>query len=89
MLAAEMPMIPQPIADEVRAYFGELTAWIKAVLESGVSQGQFQLRDSAEADAQAFMSTLHGAMLTARALEDPKVFATISSAAIKQLAVSA
>ncbi|KNE26438.1 TetR/AcrR family transcriptional regulator [Achromobacter spanius] len=89
MLAAEMPMIPQPIADEVRAYFGELTAWIKAVLESGVSQGQFQLRDSAEADAQAFMSTLHGAMLTARALGDPKVFATISSAAIKQLAVSA
>ncbi|WAI83932.1 MULTISPECIES: TetR/AcrR family transcriptional regulator [Achromobacter] len=88
MLAAELPMIPPPIADEVRAYFGELTAWIAAVLESGVAQGQFQLRDTAEADAQAFMSTMHGAMLTARALGDPKVFATISTAAIKQLAAS-
>ncbi|MNR58263.1 hypothetical protein D3C85_1792190 [compost metagenome] len=72
----------------MRAYFGELTAWIASVLEGGVSQGQFQLRDSAEADAQAFMSTLHGAMLTARAFGDPKVFATISGAAIKQLAGS-
>lgn len=88
MLAAELPLLPQAIADEVRAYFGELTAWIASVFESGISTGQFHLRDSVQVEAQAFMSTLHGAMLTARALGDPKVFASISRAAIGQLAVS-
>ncbi|SSW70027.1 TetR/AcrR family transcriptional regulator [Achromobacter agilis] len=87
MLAAELPMIPPAIADEVRAYFGELTAWIASVLESGAAKGQFHLRDSVQVEAQAFMSTIHGAMLTARALGDPNVFASISRAAIGQLAV--
>ncbi|WP_313690830.1 TetR/AcrR family transcriptional regulator, partial [Achromobacter mucicolens] len=54
MLAAELPMIPTTIADEVRAYFGELAAWIAAVPESGAAKGQFQLRDNVQADAQAF-----------------------------------
>lgn len=85
MLAAELPMIPQAIADEVRAYFGELNAWIAAVLEKGSAAGQFRLRDTADVEAQAFMSSVHGAMLTARAYGDPKVFATISRAAIGQL----
>ncbi|MFY0478510.1 TetR/AcrR family transcriptional regulator [Achromobacter marplatensis] len=88
MLAAELPMIPQEVADEVRAYFGELTAWIGSVLEAGAADGQFHLRDSVEVEAQAFMSTVHGAMLTARALGAPKVFASISRAAIRQLTVS-
>ncbi|WP_313620239.1 TetR/AcrR family transcriptional regulator [Achromobacter sp.] len=85
MLAAELPMIPQAIADEVRAYFGELAAWIAAVLESGAAKGQFQLRDDVKAEAQAFMSTVYGAMLTARACGDPQAFASISRAALRQL----
>lgn len=89
MLAAELPLIPQAIADEVRAYFGELTAWIASVLESGASQRQFHLRDKAEVQAQVFMSTVHGAMLSARALGDPKVFASITRAAISQLTAAA
>ena len=88
MLAAELPMIPQAIAVEVRAYFGELSAWLGSVLESGVAKGQFLLRDGAQVEAQAFMSTVHGAMLTARAFNDPLVFASITRAAIRQLAVS-
>ena len=85
MLAAELPMIPASIADEVRAYFGELAAWIAAVLESGAAKGQFQLRDDVQAEAQAFMSTVYGAMLTARACGDPQAFAAISRAALRQL----
>lgn len=88
MLAAELPMIPEAIADEVRAYFGDLAGWIASVLESGVSKGQFRLRDSVHVEAQAFMSTVHGAMLTARAFNDTKVFASISRAAIGQLTAS-
>src|SRR5690606_37230579 len=88
MLAAEMPMIPQDIADEVRGYFADLTAWIAAVLEEGSAKGQFQLRESAAAEARTFMSTVHGAMLTARAFGDPAAFQAVSRAAIARLAAA-
>lgn len=89
MLAAELPMIPQAVADEVRAYFGELTAWIGSVLGAGVATGQFVLRNGVLVEAQAFMSTIHGAMLTARALGAPEAFTSISHAAIRQLSTPA
>lgn len=89
MLAAESPMIPPEVAAEVRTYFKDLTAWIASVLEDGAKAGRFHLRDSAQVEAQAFMSTVHGAMLTARAFNDPKAFAAITQAAIRQIAASA
>ncbi|MNT65852.1 hypothetical protein D3C72_2038670 [compost metagenome] len=89
MLAAESPMIPQAISDEVRAYFGDLSAWLASVLEQGAAKGQLRLRDDAQVDARTFMSTVHGAMLTARAFDDPETFATLARAAIRQLAVPA
>jgi TetR/AcrR family transcriptional repressor of nem operon len=82
MLAAELPMIPQEIADEVRGYFGDLAGWIARVLETGAAQGQFTLRGSAQVEAQTFMSTVHGAMLTARAQGNAEAFQAISQAAI-------
>jgi TetR/AcrR family transcriptional repressor of nem operon len=88
MLAAELPMIPKEIADEVHGYFEDLTAWLAAVLEEGVKRGQFNLRDSAFVEAQTFMSTVHGAMLTARAFNKPEAFEAISQAAINQLTAS-
>ncbi|KAG1255003.1 hypothetical protein G6F56_014426 [Rhizopus delemar] len=89
MLAAELPLIPQAVADEVRAYFHELTGWLAAVLEAGVAKGQFHVRNGVQVEAQAFMSTIHGAMLTARAFGDAEVFASITRGAIKQLTVPA
>lgn len=88
MLAAELPMIPKEIADEVRNYFDDLTAWIATVLAAGVAKGQFKLRDSARVEAQTFMSTVHGAMLTARALGNADSFQTISQAAIRRLSAT-
>ncbi|MCD9123436.1 TetR/AcrR family transcriptional regulator [Cupriavidus sp. UGS-1] len=85
MLAAELPIIPQEIANEVRAYFEDLTAWLATVLEAGAAKGQLQLRDTALVEAQTFMSTVHGAMLTARAFDNPEAFASISQAAIRRL----
>lgn len=85
MLAAELPMIPQEIADEVRGYFEDLTSWIATVLERGAAQEKLHLRDSALVEAQTFMSTVHGAMLTARALSNSESFHAISRAAISQL----
>ncbi|AKC69957.1 TetR/AcrR family transcriptional regulator [Pandoraea oxalativorans] len=88
MLAAELPMIPADIADEVRRYFDDLTAWLASVLEAGVAKGQFRLNGSALVEAQAFMSTVHGAMLTARALANvgnADAFQAIAQVAISRL----
>lgn len=85
MLAAESPMIPAEIAAEVQGYFQDLTAWIAGVLERGERKGQMRLQRDALVEAQTFMSTVHGAMLTARALGDPEVFRTITHAAIDRL----
>jgi len=85
MLAAESPMIPQEIADEVRGYFEDLTAWVATVLKKGAAKAQFHLRDSARVEAQTFMSTVHGAMLTARALKNPESFRVIARVAINRL----
>lgn len=85
MLAAELPTIPKEVADEVHGHFEDLTAWLAKILDEGAKLGQFKLRDSAYVDAQALMSTVHGAMLTSRALNKPEAFKTISQAAISQL----
>lgn len=85
MLAAESPMIPPEIAAEVQGYFRDLTAWIAAVLTEGEAKGQLRLQGAALVEAQTFMSTVHGAMLTARALGDPESFQTIARAAIHRL----
>ncbi|TWG88890.1 TetR family transcriptional regulator [Cupriavidus gilardii J11] len=85
MLAAELPMIPQEVAAEVRRYFGDLSAWLATVLEEGAKNGQFHFHGSAADEAQSFMSTVHGAMLTARAFDHPDAFASVTRAAIDRL----
>jgi len=85
MLAAESLMIPQEITNEVRGYFEDLTTWIATILDEGTQKGQFRLRDSALIEAQTFISTIHGAMLTARALNNPESFRAISHTAISRL----
>lgn len=85
MLAAELPMIPKEVADEVKGSFEDLAAWLATVLEDGEKAGQFRLRDNAQVDALAFLSTVHGAMLTSRALNKPEIFGAITRAAISQL----
>jgi TetR/AcrR family transcriptional repressor of nem operon len=88
MLAAELPMIPQDVATEVRRYFDDLSAWIATVLEAGAAKRQFELCDSALMEAQTFMSTVYGAMLTARASGNAGSFQTISRVAIDRLRAS-
>lgn len=85
MLAAELPVIPEQVADEVRGHFCDLAAWLASVLESGAAKKAFQLRTDPESEAMALMATVHGAMLSARALGDPDVFATIVEASVRRL----
>lgn len=85
MLATELPTIPDEVAVEVRAHFQDLSTWMTGVLQRGAAAGQFHLLNSAAISARSFMAVVHGAMLMARALDDPKCFATIVQPAILKL----
>ena len=88
MLAAESPLLPPDIANEVHDYFDDLADWLAVVLEKGASRGQFHLHgNSASTEAQALMALVYGAMLSARATRQPEVFGTVVNAAIHQLTV--
>lgn len=87
MLASEMPMLPDEIALEVRAHFRALSAWLASVLERGASQGSLRLTAPATAEAEIFMASVHGAMLSARAYGDAKMFGAIVKPVLARLIV--
>ena len=85
MLAAELTVIPELVADEIRGHFRDLAAWLASILERGAAKGVFHLRASAESEAMTLMATVHGAMLSARAYGDPSVFALVVQAGVGRL----
>jgi TetR/AcrR family transcriptional repressor of nem operon len=85
MLAAEIPAIPDEVAVEVRSHFTHLVNWLEGVMAAGEA-GQFlTLRIPAAAEAQAFMATVHGAMLSARACDNPQLFKSIVGSTLERL----
>jgi TetR/AcrR family transcriptional repressor of nem operon len=86
MLAAELPSLPDDVAEAVKAHFAELSAWLAHILALGVRQGSVTLVGSPENEADAFMSAIYGAMLSARAFEDPGRFVSITETLLSQVA---
>ncbi|MFS2111762.1 TetR/AcrR family transcriptional regulator [Sphingomonas sp. Sphisp140] len=78
MLAAELPSLPEDVAVSVRAHFAELTSWLAQLLALGVRQGSVTLVRSPAEEADAFMSAVYGAMLSARAFGEPARFGAIT-----------
>jgi TetR/AcrR family transcriptional repressor of nem operon len=85
LLASELPLLPEDVALEVRAHFRFLSAWLTSVFERGVQQGQFRPTGTPRAEAETFMATVHGAMLSARAYGDPKMFGVITTPLLDRL----
>jgi TetR/AcrR family transcriptional repressor of nem operon len=85
LLATEMPLLPPEIVLEVRAHFRVLSAWLTSVMEQGAQHGTLTLSGTARSEAETFIATVHGAMLSARAYGDPSVFATITRPLIERL----
>lgn len=77
MLAAETPALPTEVAQEVRLHFTGIATWLEQTMSAGAASGALHLQADAAAEAQAFMATVHGAMLSARAYNDPKLFEAI------------
>lgn len=85
MLAVELPTLPEEIAEEVSGHFCDLTQWLTTVLDKGVKRGIFVLQDNAENEARTIMATVHGAMITARALNQPEMFVNITETMLNKL----
>ncbi len=78
MLAVELPTLPADIAAEVTGHFSDLSDWLASLLRAGEIQGVFKLNETAEVEASALMAGIHGAMLAARAFNNPLVFDQIA-----------
>ena len=85
LLASELPALPPEIAVEVRAYFRFLSSWLTKVMQRGAEQGVLKFAGSAEFEAETFMATVHGAMLSARAYGTPAIFDTILTPTVQRL----
>ncbi|QPF83264.1 TetR/AcrR family transcriptional regulator [Bradyrhizobium genosp. L] len=85
MLAGEMQMLPDEVASRVRAYFHHLARWLASVLQAGSEQQLFRLDKRPDEEAHVLMASVHGAMLSARALSDPGLFSAIVDAQIGRL----
>lgn len=85
LLASEIPVLPQDIALEVRAHFRTLSEWLNSVLERGMQKGTITLSGTAQSEAEAFMATVHGAMLSARAYGDSSMFDVITRPLLERL----
>lgn len=85
MLATELPTLPDDLAEAVRAHFRDLSNWLETLLTRGAQMGRFSLQGSARLEAESFMSLVYGAMLTARAYGEPKVFADIVDNGLRKL----
>jgi len=85
MLAVELPILPEEVAQEVSGHFTDLTEWLTAVLEKGAKSGVFTLQESAAVEAKSIMATVHGAMIAARAFNNADLFLQIVEPVINKL----
>jgi TetR/AcrR family transcriptional repressor of nem operon len=87
LLASEIPVLPEEVTVEVKAHFRMISAWLASVLERGAKQGSIKLTATAKEEAEIFMATIHGAMLSARAYGDAKMFGVIARLLLDRLIV--
>lgn len=78
LLASQMPALPEEVAVEVKAHFRALAAWVANVFRAGVAQGGLQLVHEPEIEAEVFVATVHGAMLSSRAHGNAAIFEMIA-----------
>lgn len=88
LLASELPVLPEEVALEVRAHFRFLSGWLASVLERGLQQGAVSLSHAPRVEAETFMATVHGAMLSARAYGDAGIFGAIMDTQLERISAS-
>jgi TetR/AcrR family transcriptional repressor of nem operon len=84
-----LPSLPSEVAVEIRSFFRFLSGWLTSVLEHGVQLGEMVLCYPPRVEAEAFMATVHGAMLSARAYGDTAIFGSILDPQLERMAAKA
>lgn len=87
VLAAELPALPDAVAKAVRGHFNDLAQWLEGVLTLGVEQGTMKPALIPKDEAGIFMAGVYGAMLAARAFDDPHRFKAVVDAATGRLLI--
>jgi len=87
LLASQIPALPDEVALEVRAHFRSLSGWLASVLERGASKRLIRLKKSAVEEGELFMASIHGAMMSARAYQDPKIFGVVAQQILERVGI--
>jgi len=87
MLAADYATLPESIKTRVRSFFEANDAWLTAVFLRGRVNNQLAFTGPPVESARFFVSALEGAMLLARAHEDPHRFRSFSVTLLAGVAV--
>lgn len=85
VLAAELPALPEEIGTVVRGHFDDLRRWVEGVLRRGAAEGSMTLEERPAVEAEIFVAAVYGAMLVARAFDDPTRFSVVVEAAIRRI----
>lgn len=88
MLGAELPSLPEEVANEVKPFFDNLTAWLEQVLESGAKNDLLKLDSPVRTEAATLVSVVYGAMLAARAYGaygNTALFKEVTDGAVERL----
>jgi TetR/AcrR family transcriptional repressor of nem operon len=72
MLAAEVASLPDQVRIEVAQFFAEQNVWVETVVREGQASGQLRADLDATLFAKMFVSSLEGAMMISRGLEQPQ-----------------
>lgn len=88
MLAAEYSTLPAAMRSELRHFFDRNEAWLAASLERGRTAGELAFKGSALEAARALTAGMEGAMLLARAYQEPARFAAIAKRLLSELNIA-
>lgn len=85
MLAADVATLDPEVVADLRQAFDDHEAWLAGVLADGRAAGQLSFAGSARDEAEALFAALEGAMLIARAREEPARFTSAAGRLIDRL----
>ncbi|MFP3247683.1 MAG: TetR/AcrR family transcriptional regulator [Paraburkholderia sp.] len=85
MLGAELPSLPEDVAQVVKTFFDSLTLWLEQVFESGVKNDLIKLDSSVQTEAATLVSLVYGAMLAARAYGNVALFKDVTGGVVERL----
>jgi TetR/AcrR family transcriptional repressor of nem operon len=79
MLASEVLTLDEAVLPGIKHFFRRNVEWLTAILDEGAANQIFVLIGTATRHAHLFVAALQGALMLARATDDPKTFEQTAS----------